>query len=167
MDARRDRAVVGPEPTVSRFLERTRHTGRIEGVVRRAPSKDLNELTELVGPAVENVLLARRQVALAAVERAVGAGTAASGIDQVWRQARRERNALVVVEESYRQPARVRDDASLDPVRNPTPADVIDDVVDDTIELVLAAGGRVEIVPDRALAAHQRIVLAPTRTRRR
>lgn len=159
--------VVGAEPTLSRFIDLTRHVSRVEGVVRRAPTNDLVALSQIVAPAVAEVLCERRVLALAALERAVGAGTAASGLDQVWRHARRGIGGLLVVEQGFEHPAAVNADATLAPADDATAAGVVDDIVDDIIELVLAASGRVELVPDGALATHQRIALVPPQRRRR
>jgi hypothetical protein len=156
--------VVGNEPTLSRFLACTRHVHRIEGVVRRAADHDLDVLSRVVEPAVADMLGERRVSSLASLDHAVGAGTAVSGVDQVWRQARRARGALLLVEQDFEHPARIRGDGTLEPAADATVAGVVDDIVDDIIEIVLASDGRVEIVPNRALAAHQRIALvAPWR----
>jgi hypothetical protein len=153
--------VVGAEPTVSRFVGRTRHVARIEGVVRRAPCADLEELAQLVAPALSDVLGERRVLALAALDRAVSAGTAISGIDQVWRLAQRGGGGLLIAEQGFEHPAALSEDGTLTAAEDPTANDVVDDVVDDVIELVLASGGRVELVPDGTLASHDRIALVP------
>ena len=158
--------VVGAEPTLSRFLDRTRHVGRIEGVVRRAPTGDLTVLRRIIEPAVAEVLGDRRVLALTALERAVNAGTASSGIDEVWRRARRARGGLLVVEAGFEHPAVVTD-GRLEHAPDPTSAGVVDDLVDDIIELVLASGGRVELVPDGTIAPHHRIAFVPPLRRKR
>lgn len=159
--------VVGAEPTLSKFLHRTRHIDAVESVIRRAPDGDLATLASIVAPAVSEVLAERRTAALAALDRAVSSGNAVSGIDQVWRAAHRHHGALVLVEEHYELPARVDPSGRLHPADDATAAGVIDDIVDETLEQVLARHGRVEIVPDRALTTHQRIALVPTTRRRR
>lgn len=159
--------IVGAEPTIARFLDRTRHITRVEGVLRRAPSPKVEELAQIVAPAVAEVLTDRRVVALKALDQAVGAGTAASGIDEVWHLAHRGASGLLVVEEGFEHPATIGRDRSLTPADDPTAADVVDDVVDDVIELVLGAGGRVVIVPDGALSSHDRIAFVPPPRRRR
>lgn len=159
--------VVGAEPTLSRFLDRTRHVTRVESVVRRAPDHDLTVLRRIIEPAVAEVLGERRALALAALQRAVGAGTAASGIDQVWRDARRARGGMLVVEERFERPAVVTGDGTLALAPDAAAAGVVDDIVDEVIELVLAAGGRVELVPDGTLAPHQHIAFVPPPARKR
>lgn len=159
--------VVGAEPTLSRFLDRTRHVTRIEGVIRRAPSPKLDALSQIVAPAVAEVLGKRRLLAFTALERAVGAGTATSGIDQVWRLAHRGAGGLLLVEEGFEHPASIAEDRTLILAANPTAPDVVDDVVDDVIELVLEAKGRVELVPDGTLKDHDRIAFVPPPRRKR
>ncbi|MEW6470854.1 MAG: hypothetical protein AB1679_01155 [Actinomycetota bacterium] len=159
--------VVGAEPTLSKFLHRTRHGAAVERVIRRAPDHDLAALATIVAPAVAEVLAERRTAALAALDRAVNTGNAVSGIHQVWRSAHRYRGALVLVEEHYALPARVDAGGGLHPADDATAAGVVDDIVDETLEQVLARHGRVEIVPDGALTTHQRIALVPAPRRKR
>ena len=159
--------VVGAEPTLSRFLDRTRHIGRVEGVVRRAPGRDLAVLRRIIEPALAEALGERRAVALDTLQRAVGAGTAASGIDEVWREVRRARGGVLVVEEGFERPAVVSGDGTLAPAADATAAGVVDDIVDDVMELVLAAGGRVDLVPDGTLVTHRHIAYVPPSARRR
>lgn len=158
--------VVGADPTLSWFLNRTRHAGRIEGVVRRAPDSNLAALGESVAPAVADMLSERRLAALDSLERAVGNGSAASGIEPVWRAARRT-PGLLLVESAFEQPVRVAADGRLDPVEDPAAPGVVDDAVDDIIETVLARGGRVELMPDGVLTRHQRIAFIQWRPRRK
>ena len=158
--------VVGAEPTVSRFVNHTRHAARIEGVVRRAPAAPLAALAESVAPAVTQMLGERRLVDLDHLERAEGSASLASGIEPVLRSTRRT-PGLLLVEDHFEQPARITADGRLDPVEDPSPAGIVDDAVDEIIETVLAAGGRVELVPDGVLAHHQHIAFIPWRARRK
>jgi hypothetical protein len=159
--------VVGVEPTLSRFLGRTGHISRVEGAVRRAADPSLTALAATVAPSVAEMLTERRVIALHQLDQAVGAGRASSGLDQVWRHARRERGALLLVEEHFEVAARLRADGTLQRAEDPDAPDVIDDVVDELIEIVLSRQGRLEIVPDGTLATHQRIALVPARKGKR
>ncbi len=71
------------------------------------------------------------------------------------------RGALAVVEENYTYSARVEPHtnhlAAAADVEHP---DVIDDVVDEILEIVLAKGGRVAIVPDHTLTNSGQIAMA-------
>jgi hypothetical protein len=157
--------VMGAEPTVSRFLDRTRHIAKVHVALRRAAGDDLATVSRTVAPAVAHMLARRRAVALDALGRAVGAGVAACGMEAVWLHARRGGGGLLVVEEGFEHPGVIAADGSLAQAADTAGAGVVDDAVDDAIELVLASGGRVEFVPDGALAPHGRIafVAAPRR----
>lgn len=158
--------VVGVQPTISRFVDRTRHIGRVEAIVRRSPPRELAALAATVAPSVEEVLAERWERALAMLERATGAGDSASGIEPVWRAAHRV-PGLLLVEQSYEQPVRVGPGGGVAVTDDPAAPGVVDDAVDEIIEAVLGRGGRVELVPDGLLAAHGRIAFVPTGPRRR
>jgi hypothetical protein len=158
--------VVGAEPTVTRFLERTRHASRIDGVLRKAPDSDLRALADAIDPVLEDVFTRRQQQALANLEAARRARRARSGIHAVWDAVRRDRG-LLVVESSFEQPALHTLDGQLVPTDDRDDPGVIDVVVDDLIELVLAKGGRVEVMPDGSLPGDDGIAFVPdTRPRR-
>lgn len=157
--------VVGTEPTISRFLDTTRHVTQIEGVVRRSPDHHLGRLATSVAPALADITTERRHAALELLDRAIGAGTAASGIEPVWRASRRDPGTLLV-EAGYEQPVKVLVGGAIAPTSDATAPDVIDDGVDEIIEAVLARHGRAELVPDGVLADHQRIAFVPIRRRR-
>jgi hypothetical protein len=150
--------VVGAEPMLSRYLRMTRHVARIEAPIRRDPAHDLAAVGEWVWPTVAQALADRRDDALAALDHAVRSRRAVSGPAPVWRSAQRSSGALLIVERGFEYPALVTD-GTLEPTEDPTAPGVIDDAIDDIIEMVLGRGGRVEIVPDGALAAHQRVAL--------
>jgi len=152
--------VVASEPTASRFLARTRLIGRIEAVIRRAPDRSLPSLASTVEPALTDVCLERRVLAMDALDRAVRSGTAASGLEPAWRAAHGG-PGLLLVEEAYEQPVRILPGGSIALVADVTAPDVVDDGVDDLMEAVLARHGRVELVPDGALTVHQRIAFVP------
>lgn len=90
-------------------------------------------------------------------ENARSANRYAGGIHEVWALARDGRIDTVVVENSFAMAAWVDDNHQLRPADDPHHPDVNDDIVDDTIELVLQQGGAAVIVNDGALADHQQI----------
>jgi hypothetical protein len=75
----------------------------------------------------------------------------------VWALANDGRVATLIVENSFTFPARLDENSQLHPAEDAGHPDVNDDIVDDTMEVVLQRGGNVVIVDDEALAAHQRI----------
>lgn len=89
--------------------------------------------------------------------RAATARRTASGLARVWATVLERRVSLLVVEESYVQPARLTDDGRTLVVTGDPEPDVLDDVVDEVIELVLLTGGEVVLAPDGALDAWGRI----------
>lgn len=158
--------VLGAEPTLARFLDRTRHIAQVEAVLRRAPVRDRTTLRRILEPALAEVLDQRRTVALERLDRAVGAGTVASGISDVWRH-RRRLDGLLLVEAGYEQPARITAEGTLEPAADPAEAGTVDDIVDDLIELALGGGARVELLPDKTLTSHERIAYVPRARGRR
>ena len=80
----------------------------------------------------------------------------AGGLEEVWVLANEGRVELLVAEDSFAVAAKI-DGPGLERVSDSTAPGVTDDVVDDLIELVLARGGSVVIVPDGELLDHERI----------
>lgn len=94
--------------------------------------------------------------ALDHLDTARGANRYAGGVHEVWELAHDARVELLVVEETYAYPARLRDAQLIYAVDIEAP-DVIDDAIDELIELVLHNAGRVAIVADGNLADHDRL----------
>ena len=114
-------------------------------------------LGKLVWPAFQVGATLRRTKALVRLNEAVGMSRHASGIAQVWRAAQEKRIATLLVETGYTYPADVSPDgSSLLPYTAKGP-NALDDAVDETIEKVLADGGRVYFYDDGTLDIHQRI----------
>jgi hypothetical protein len=60
---------------------------------------------------------------------------------------------MLMVEQGFFHPARIADDGdTLLPAPDPHAPDVVDDVVDELIELVLARGGWIALLDDGTLA---------------
>jgi hypothetical protein len=154
--------VVGAERRVAHLRETSRFGHLVTAaVVRPADRLAVPALAALVRPHVDAMLGQRQVQALGELEQARGARRYAAGIGEAWPLAAGGRVALLVVEEGFAYPARV------DPVTNavePAPdvaaPDVVDDLVDETIEAVLGARGRVVLVPDGTLAGAGGIALA-------
>jgi hypothetical protein len=147
----------GVERTLSSFvrLSGRRALGRVLGSMERLP---LGELHARSWPVMARALDARQSVALGELERARDRRRLATGLPEVWSLANDGRVELVVVERGYEVPA--RRGRAIDDI---TPADdrdepgVVDDLVDDLIEVVLARGGRIAFVDDGTLASTGRI----------
>lgn len=152
--------LVGSEPRLSAVAAASRHRDLLAGTARGAHDHpDRARLTRQVWPIIEDLLRRHTAEALAELD-AVDGRHYASGIREVWLLASQGRGEMLLVEEGFEQPARV------DPVTgNVEPTDdrdapgVVDDLVDEVIEVVLAARGRVHVVPDGTLAEHDRIAM--------
>lgn len=153
--------LVGAGRRPLRFAETSKFRERFAGTVAGAfEGRPAAELARLVRPTVAEVIARQQGAALAEIDEALGARRCATGIDEVWRAANEGRGALLVVEENHDYPARV--DAAtgaLAPADDVEHPEVVDDVVDEAIEIVLAKRGRVVVVPDGALASHGRIAM--------
>ena len=107
-------------------------------------------------PLVCDWLRTDNQRALDHLDTARGANRYAGGVVEVWELAQDARVELLVVEETYAYPARLRDGQLIAAVDTEAP-DVIDDAIDELIEIVLHNGGRVAIIADGSLAEHDRL----------
>ena len=107
-------------------------------------------------PLVCDWLRSDNQRALDRLDTAPGANRHAGGVNEVWELDHDARVGLLVVEETYAYPARVRNGHLVAAVDVEAP-DVIDDAIDELIQIVLNNGGRVAIVPDGKLADHDRL----------
>jgi hypothetical protein len=129
----------------------------IDGSHDKTPA---HELGARAWPRVLDWIESRKVERLQALERSVGAGRSASGIEQVWRAAREGRGDRLLVEKDYVQPARVADDGlSIQVGEGPGGPGSMDDAVDEIVETVYSMGGEVHFVEPGALEGHQRIAL--------
>jgi hypothetical protein len=119
-----------------------------------------HDLGRLVWQPVREAFTARRHEVLDALGAAVGQNRSASTLEEVWWQAKVGRGDVLIVEDSYHQPARVNEMGKLDlRVEDATAPDVLDDAVDEVVTTVLSKGGRIVFVDDGELANHGRIAL--------
>ena len=114
------------------------------------------ELHHAVWPLVSDWLRADGHRAVEALNRARSACLFAGGIDEIWPLAVDGRVATLVVEDRYAIAARIVN-GQLEHADDREAPDVIDDIVDETIEAVLRHDGTAVIVADGELAAHDRI----------
>ena len=153
--------VVGADRRLSLFRQHSRHRAHLTdtspGTFER---RSTAELAQAIWPSVAQMVGRRQQQAMAELDRATGFRRCAFGVHQVWARANEGRGALIVVEENYAYPARIdphlNDLVPADDVEHP---DVIDDVVDEIIEIVLAHGGRAVIVPDGTLPSQAHLAM--------
>jgi hypothetical protein len=153
----------GTMPTVICGVERAvRHVmgAARSGVVGTAPGNHDRtgwvELHHLAWPIVSDWLRTDQRRAMELLDEARSNRRFAGGIEEVWPLARDGRVEVLVVEEGHMVAARVQGDRIVLTDERDDPG-VVDDIVDDTIEAVLAARGRAVMVPDHSLADHDRI----------
>ena len=151
--------VIGVQPRLAWFEQHSRHRRAISSTAVGAP-QSLHATRDAVLPLVDELFDETARAALDQIDAARSRHRLATGINETWQLAREGRGALVVVEESYEYPAILGDDpADVRPAPDAAAPDVVDDLVDETIETVLAQGGRVVLVPDGSLSVYERICL--------
>jgi|SRR5690625_3189932 len=153
--------LIGSDMWIPIFKSATRHRSAIIGTVSgQFPNISRSELAGKVGPIVAEWRAREREKLLADLDDAVSANRYASGVDQVWRQVQRGMGTALLVEEGYRQPARIQGEGLiLEWAEDIEAPDVVDDIVDEIVEGVIERGGRVLFYPDGSLEEHQRIAL--------
>jgi hypothetical protein len=119
-----------------------------------------HDLGKFVWPEVKSVMAEKRHEVIRQLEEAIGAMKMVSGIEEVWNLAIQDRGLILVVEEDYQQPARINSkDNSINLVEKHNEPGIVDDLVDEIAEKVIATGGRVVFVDNGALAKYNRIGL--------
>jgi hypothetical protein len=153
--------LVGAEPRLGAVASRSRHRELIAGTVRGAHDfPDRDALSRLVWPTIDTMLRRQTADAVGELERSGGGPRYASGVGEVWMLANQGRGDLLLVEEGFEYPARV-DPATGEAVfaDDRDAPGVVDDLVDEVIEAVLAKRGRCHVVPDGHLAEQGRIAM--------
>jgi hypothetical protein len=158
--------VIAAEPTLSRFEQTSVNLARLAGkVAGNHISTPLPVVADLVAPHLEGYLASRQDEALALLEQRRGQDRAVLGLPSVWLASRWERPEMLAVEVDFFYPARISPDGdslrAADDVEHP---DVVDDVVDELVEQVLARGAWVALVEPGRIPDDQRVALT---TRRR
>ncbi len=153
--------VIGAEPTLSRFCRASQNTGRLAGKVPGDHvSTPTSQIADLVAPHLEAYLASRQDEALALLAQRRGQDRAVLGLDSVWLAARWERPEMLAVEVDFFYPARLSPDGDrLEPAEDVEHPDVIDDVVDELVEQVLARGAWVALVEPGHVPEGQRVAL--------
>jgi hypothetical protein len=121
-----------------------------------------HEIGQLIWPEVKEAFANKRHEVLDELGTAIGARRFVSTVGEVWEYAHDGRGDVLVVEDSFKYPARVSEDgrriSKVEQEEIEAP-DVVDDAVDEIIEAVMLQGGRVEFVDDGALEDHRGIAL--------
>ena len=154
--------LIGTDRVLAEFSRVSENLARLAGCVRGSlVTAPRQALVQRIDEVMRVYLRSRQKEALEVLDRRVGAGRVASGIQACWLAARAERPEMLAVEEGYFCPARLDSGGDLvsqaADVEHP---EVIDDLVDELIELVIRRGGWVALVEDGALAGHDRVALS-------
>lgn len=153
--------LAGPQKIVLAFWSVSRNTARLAGTVYggfdAAPTAELARRTR---PVLNRYLDSHQHAALALLEDRAGDQQVASGITSVWHAAHTQQPETLLVEDSYRYRARLSADGdAVTPADDATAHEVIDNLVDELIQTVLARGGSIVLAPDGALPEHDRVAL--------
>jgi hypothetical protein len=153
--------LIAAEPTLSRFSQSSTNLARLAGkVVGNHIATPLPEIADLVAPHIEQYLASRQDEALELLEQRLGQNRAVLGLESVWLASRWERPEMLAVELDFFFPARISPDGDslqgADDVEHP---DVIDDVIDELVEQVLARGAWVALVEPGRIPDNQRVAL--------
>lgn len=158
----RDEQAAFPLPTVVAGVRRSVRTivpslepiGFVPGNHDRTSAAELHHVA---WPIVSDWLRTDGARAMERLDRARSTNRYAGGIQEIWPLAKEGRIDTVVVEEGFALSARVGEYDEVVPAADPDHPEVNDDIVDDTIEVVLRNGGSAVIVDDGALDGHGRI----------
>ena len=153
--------LVGATRRVAAFRDHSTHRALVaDAVVGGFDRTSPRELADRVWPSITRMLTTQRGDALRELDGAIGKHRAAFGVEEVWSLANEGRGALLIADEHYEFPARIDTDTGLlEAAEDVAHPDVVDDVVDEIIEIVLAKGGRVAMVSDGTLRDHGRIAM--------
>lgn len=153
--------VIAAEPSLSRFCQTSANLSRLAGkIAGHHLTTPLDQIAALAAPHLERYLASRQDEALELLDRRRGQDRAVLGLDAVWLAARWERPEMLAVEDDFLQPARISPEGdTLLPAEDVEHPDVIDDVVDELIEQVLARGAWVALVESGSIPDGQRVAL--------
>lgn len=153
--------LIAAEPTLSRFTQSSTNLTRLAGkVAGNHITTALPDIADLVAPHIEQYLASRQDEALALLEQRLGQDRAVLGLESVWLASRWERPEMLAVEDDFFYPARISPDGdTLQAANDVEHPDVIDDVIDELIEQVLARGAWVALVEPGTIPDGQRVAL--------
>lgn len=153
--------VMGHPRVVADYLRLARHADRLAGVLRSTDvPTSVRGLQSRIKPVIVAYLASRQREALHLLESRAASAQVVSGIHAAWAEARRGQPEMLAVEPGLMLPARLDTDGeTLTLTEQLGDPEVVDDIVDELIELVLARGGWVAFIEDGLLAHHDGIAL--------
>lgn len=152
--------VIGVDRYLSLLAEVGSMGEKLLGTVKGSYDKrSAHELGLLAWEVAQEGLATRRLAVLEELAQAVGHDKAVSGLERVWRAAAEGRGRVLLVDPSLNAAGTLDETgARLTRVADPTVPGVIDDVVDELIELVIAKGGSV-VFQEQGLEDHEGVAL--------
>lgn len=154
--------VLGPEKVVGHFKTHSRHLAQIAGYAHgNYLESSEEELRRIAQPCLGTWQMHNRRTLLDRLETEAGDKKLSIGMRDAWAAASHGKGRLLVVEKSYRFPAR-RGDSADQLVSEDNPEDNppdIPDAVDDLIGQVISKGGDVAFVDDGDLKEYEHIAL--------
>lgn len=132
--------VMGPPSIVADYLRMARHANRLAGVLRHEDvPTSVEGLQARIKPVMADYLRSRQDEALELLRSRQASGAVAAGLAAAWTAARRSRPEMLAVEPGLMSAARLGPGGDTlilgGQIGDP---DVVDDIVDELIELVLA-----------------------------
>ena len=119
-----------------------------------------HELSKIIWLPVKKKLDEARQNIFERLDNAIRLKKFVSGIDEVWQTAQQGKGETLVVEEDYRESAKIDSKTQhLILTDKKDQADVTEDAVDEVIEKVIAKGGKVVFVNNDSLEKYSRIAM--------
>jgi len=129
--------------------------GALEGNYEKVSHHDMGKAA---WPIVKDKLAAKRNIILEDLKKAVSQNKFASGIHEVWRLANEGRCSILLVEEDYREAASIVPQDNTIRIESSTKlTGIIDDIVDETAEIIIKKGGRVVFTENGSLDNHKKI----------
>jgi len=150
--------LVGAERNLAFYHQVTSQEKSIVGMLTgNHETTSPRDLGALVWPVFEAGATSERTAALVRLDEAVSKNRSASGIVRVWNAAAARKCEILLVEKDFKYPADVNADGTkLLPYTGKGPQ-ALDDAVDEIIERVMAAGGKVYFYGSGDLGVHQKI----------
>lgn len=150
--------VVGVDRNIGHFNEGSGISGQVMLAIHSGHNSDNpHELGKAVWPQIKEALSAERAKVFDELNNAKGNKLFVGGLNEVWQAVSDGRAELLVVAEDLHIPAQVSEDGrKLTEIRaeEAKGEHAYEDIVDEMIEKVLAAGGRVRFAEPEALAEH-------------
>lgn len=154
--------VVGPQKTIARFRQLTRHEAMVvQYIPLEQEQLTVAKLKQFVGPLVQDWEAMREEYLLNRIAVAQKTGRLATGIQLVREQVMKGKGKLLVIEACFPSSTNCNDgDSALyRAIGHYSKYSYIQDGVDEVIEKLLETGAEVEIVPDGLLSGHEHIAL--------